>query len=342
MSSSSRICELLTAALLFCCAGACGKKKEFPPPPKFPKMIVHGAATATHAPTITSTSGLDGTGQLESGGRGQRFRDAVVYLDGVPIAGMAYGELPSGLDAEWVTFESMYGEKPRRVRRFNLARYIKALGVDLEKLKAVHMIGGRERVTILEGSELRKFADKIQFSFTNSINGKPRFHWPPGIKINDSIDKANDVTLYVEKSPPLWTRHYTFELDGHELEPGEIAYVTTEIRGGTRIYKDGRLVTILKRNNLNPKNQLGVFPDGPRWSLKQELARLGVPLDHVRRADVVLFDETIARMSGKELEPLSFGVLGKSGGQIRLYPIDKGATVILLFEKSEPPDLKRR
>jgi hypothetical protein len=259
----------------------------------------------------------------------------------------------------------MFGDPPKRIRRFNLARYLKALNVDLARISMVHFLGGRTRATILEGAELRRAADQIQFSFTNSTSGKPRLHFPPGVRVNDTIDKVNNVTVYIDKKPPTWTKRYTFELDGEELEFNEVPYAMTDIRGGTRVYVDGRLATILKRNNLNPKHQVGTFDDGPRWMLKDELARLGVKLDAVKSADLVNLDETIARIPIKGLEPLSFSVLGKSGGQIRLHPrgastaheaskldhrstpartfeMSRLVTVILLYARAAPPDLAKR
>jgi hypothetical protein len=270
--------------------------------------------------------------------RGQRFREAAVYLDGTPIAALAFGELPPQVKPHWIEIEKDY-----KVRRFVLSEYLAGLGVDIAKVKAMHFYGGRTRLAVLEGGEIRKNGKRILFSFTQGNAGKPRFHWPPGIKVNDTIDKINNVTIYIQKTPPRWdNERYVLVLDGEDLE-GEIPYATTELRGGTRVYLDGRLVANIKRNLVEAAHLATTSTAGEaRYSLAAFLKASGAKLDGVKTYDLVNEDEVAGRFDAKDLDALQFAFVEKGGGQTHFLPKDTYATAMLMYAKRRPPDLLDR
>lgn len=304
----------------------------------------HGRGTG-HGGGGGGSGGGGGGGGIDSSAeplppeqRGQRFREATVYFDGVPIAALAFGELPPEVKPRWVEIEKGY-----KVRRFVLTEYLKGLGVDAAKLKAIHFYGGRTRLAILDGREVRRQGARILFSFTQGDTGKPRFHWPPGTRVNDTIDKINNVAIYQDKKPPVWdNERYVLVLDGEELE-GEIPYATSELRGGTRVYLDGRLVANVKRNAIDALGLASTSTGAvPRWSLAGFLEASGAKLDGVKSYDVVNEDALAGRFEAKDLRQLELVFVDKGGGQTRIHPKGLLATSVLLYAKKRPPALADR
>jgi len=287
-----------------------------------PAAAAQKTATTKPSPAATSTAAAD------HGGR--RFREAAVYLDGTPIAVIKFGELPPALGTAWHTLTTSEGET-MKVRRFNVGDYLEALGVDLKKVQALHFYGGRERIGILPGAELRKRRKEIQFSFTQSETGKPRMHWPREVAISDKIDMINDLTVYAEKAPPLWNeKTWRLEIGGQPVDT--IPYAANgELRGGTRLYVDGKLARTIKRNALGA-------PSGspPRWSLAAQIAAAGVALDQVRALDLIDGDRLARRVEGPAIAELSFEVAERSGGRLSFHPGAANAEAVLVYVKSAP------
>lgn len=275
------------------------------------------------------------------GGSGaKRFQPPVVYLDGTPIAMLAFGELPPTMTTTWLKLPSL--EEP--VRRFALTGYLEALGVDLKKLKAAHLYSGRDRVAILSGEELRREAATTFFSFTQSDRGKVQMRWPSATPTTDRIDKVVTIALYVDKPPPVRgpkERPGLF-LDGVPVD--DPPYVTADVQGGTRIYVDGRLAAILR-----PRDLLG---EGPHGLLDAVRAR-GVTASP-KAADVMSRDVLARRLSSPaDVQSARFTMPTGAGGVMRLEaeatsaaPSDAGAiddvSAVLLYDKAAPPDWSKR
>ncbi len=98
-----------------------------------------------------------------------RFGECAVYVDGEPLAVLSYGELPPNLPVHWQKVEG----EDEKVPRFLMAEYLEGLGVDLRKVRELHLYGGQNRVGIVKGDELRRFARRCRFSFTRNVTGKP-------------------------------------------------------------------------------------------------------------------------------------------------------------------------
>jgi hypothetical protein len=211
-----------------------------------------------------------------------------------------------------------------------------ALGVDLGKIQSLHLVGGRDRVAIVSGKELREHGASLLFSFTQSTTGKARLHVKPGIVISDSIDKIQNVLLYQERPAPIWNaQKLELELDGHSVEG--VPYAAGELRGGTRLYLDGRLLGLIKRNRLPP-----LEPKETAYPLLKVILGLGLPLSTAKTVDLIDDDRQVARIPFGELAGATFSVVEKSGGQIAIEPRGLTATALLFYEKAAPPVLDER
>lgn len=278
-----------------------------------------------------------GGGMGAGGGAGaKRFQPPVVYLDGTPIAMLTFGELPPTMETTWLKLPSL--DQP--VRRFSLAKYLLALGVDLKKLKAAHLYSGRERVAILTGEELQREAATTFFSFTQSDKGKVQMRWPSTEPTTDRIDKVVTIALYVDKKPPERgpKEKPGLFLDGVPVD--EPPYVTTDVQGGTRVYVDGLLRTILR-----PRDLLG---EGPHPLLEKIRAR-GVAVKP-QAADFVMRDSLGIRLASSALEAAKFTMPTGAGGLMRLEASPAAGvtealddvSAVLLYEKTPPPDWSKR
>ncbi|HJZ88515.1 MAG TPA: hypothetical protein VKN99_25255 [Polyangia bacterium] len=249
---------------------------------------------------------------------GPRFGEAGVYVDGTPVAVMKYGELPPGLPVHQKKLPD-----GRLVPRFLLAEYFEALGIDLHAIRQTHWYGGRARVAIVDGAEFRRNARRLYFSFTREVAGKPRLHWPgAGFRTNDSIDTVVAIAVYVKRKPPRWNaaEWYLEDESGKQIEG--IPYATEELRGGTRIYVDGRLAGTIKRNLLSSATMVpGSDKDGapPRYSLAAFLARFGVDPRAHQTLDLIDGDLVMAHLRPADFTgPLEFAPVIDSHGQVRL------------------------
>lgn len=271
-------------------------------------------------------------GETEEHGK-RRQRPAAVYVDGVPLAAVTYGELPSGLAATWVTFDN--GNK---VRRFSVPDYLRALGIDLTKVKAAHFHSGRKRVGILTGEQLRKSSDSVMFSFTQDTTGKTRMHFAPDSGITTAIDRLWTLALYVDKpAPTVHEVTHALMLDGKPLT--DLAYVTTPVGGGARISLDGRLLGYVKRSSLAAKTS---STSGPvPFRLGEVLRAHGVDLATIKAVELIGDDKVVARPAAKSLATLDVQLAEHSGGYIKL-PTGESANVVALYAKKPAPDWKKR
>lgn len=257
----------------------------------------------------------------DAGGGGQRrFPDSVVYLDGVPVSVLRFGELPPTLEPVWKTLAS-----GKVVPRFRFAEYLERLGVDLARVTEVHLYGGRGRVARVKGKDLVRARETLIFSFTQQVKGKPRMHWTPGI-VNDAIDGVGNIAVYVEKAPPAWDdEQWRLEIDGKPVKG--VPYATGDARGGARVYLDGRLVGTIKRNML---------PSGGDRALLPFLRTLGVTAN-IEAAELVANEKRVKRLDAAALASASFDGIPQSGGRILVYGDVSGteASAILLRSGSE-------
>src|SRR5262249_34499508 len=153
-------------------------------------------------------------------------------------------------------------------------------GVDVRRVRELHLYGGQSRIAIVKGDELRRFARRFFFSFTRNVTGKP-FMRPvgKGFHITDYIDTFSTVAVYVDKVPPRWSEEDQSLIDDQGRDIEGIPYVKAEMRGGVRVYVDAHLVANIKRNLLSSSMAVSQGKDGkPIYSLEAFLRAQKVEL----------------------------------------------------------------
>jgi hypothetical protein len=326
---------------------ACGERGADPPPPEAASVAsVVDSARADAATSSSAAAPAGGRGDGRGGGqRGKRFGDAPVYLDGKPVGVVRYFELPPALASH--PHKLLDG---REVRRYRLAEYVETLGVDLAKVKELHIIGGRNRASIISGDELRKHLKDLLFSFSKGTGGKARVHWPEsGIDVNTTVDTIVAVSAYVDKDPPRYERdkHVFFYADGTKAEGIPYSKPEESLRG-TRVYLDGALAGCVKRKRL-PDSVLSksYTPNNPRFSLDLYMSSVGIDTKSVASIAVLRGDQVTLRLDQKAWnamrERAEFSLAPGSEGRIIVH-LPKGgsetalpASAVLAFSKTKPP-----
>jgi hypothetical protein len=227
-------------------AAACDSQ----PPQPDPQPVVTASASVANAgpPSSAARPPMD---DEEGGGRkrGERRVIAPVYVDGKMVAALQYGELPS-------KFKPTIVERVREYSLCNLADYLVALGVDLAKVRAVHLAGA-SRTAAIDGDELRRVKDKLHFTFSRKrgTQGKPMMDWP-GTKVvaTTRIDIVFSLQVFVEKEAPVWdrTKRKFLWQDGSEVVG--VPYVeNAQPLKAPRLYVDDQLVGLIEEGGLPPE-----------------------------------------------------------------------------------------
>jgi hypothetical protein len=329
--------------LVFVLSGACADKTA-------PPAAASSEPASTNAPSAASavaSSAATAAHEEADAGPGEtkkrRFREASVFVDGQAVAGLKFLELPQKLPVRWKELEG-----GRRVRRYRLAEYLEALGLDLSTVKEVHLAGGRNRLAIVDGDELQKVREKLLFSFTQSEKGRPRMHFPSGgMKVNTQIDTVQDIMVYQHKKPPTYDpiKHRTYFEDGKAIEG--VPYATDERVGGTRVYVDGVLLTAIKRKTLPEKVEVpGTAEQGlTRFSLRAYLENTKISPDSVKAMELVVGDKVDASFDTaafkEKIPSLVFTLPKRNNGRIQVMDlVDAGSKLdaILLYVKESLPD----
>jgi hypothetical protein len=281
-------------------------------------VVDASAAGATAPGENGGRAGGNGGVGAGAGGRAKRQAPPFVYVDGQPWAALQVAELPPGLKP---TVDG--GESGEVGRRYSLLAYLRAVGVDVKKIREVHLHGGRTRIGVLTGAQLRAPPD-TEFSFTRATGGRAVMRWAPNAVATDMIDKVNDVAVYIDKPPPVRDPNTgALTVDGVPIEGP--AYVTADVQGGTRAYVDGRLVGILRPRDLDG--------DGPHPVLAQ-LARLGADATGVVAVDLIHDDVLVRRVPAGEIASLSFTMPPGAGG-VTAFGNDT-ASVVRAWRKKAP------
>lgn len=318
------------------------------------------AASATPPPALSSAapaaSAAPPTGSVASAGepipddenRGKRrkFGDAAVFVDGAVRGVLRIRELPPRLQRHDATLVD-----GRKVPRWRFAEYLQTIGVDLEKLREVHVLGGRGRTAVIPGAEIRRLKDELLFSFTRgATGGKPRLHWPKGIQTNTTVDVVGAVSVYVAAAPPRYDKaeRALFAADGTKIEG--IPYAAAEsIPKGTRVYRDGAYVGFVKKKLLaDALLAPDATPAEPRFGLAKFLASIGADPARSRAIDLLDGDAVAARLTPATWlaikDRASFSVGAGSRGRAAFHvkdpppgmPAELLVTAVLLHESAPP------
>lgn len=254
-----------------------------------------------------------------------RWRGGGVYLDGEPIAVLRYAELPVGLQPIWETQRKRLPFRPgeairyeeRRVPRYRVTDYLRALGVDLAQVREVHLHGARDSAVVITRDDLQRHADDVLFKFAGDTFGKP-IPIVRNLDVGTTFDDLVALTIYVKRTPPTLTADHTLELDGQEVRG--IPYHGEPLREGVRVYIDNRLAAVLKRNQLQMT--------GTQWRLADVLARQGIAVARIARIELI-HDE--ARTSALAWNDPSFTFNPSASGEILIGAEQRPAHSLALF-----------
>ncbi len=262
-----------------------------------------------------------------------RLKEAMIYVDGTPLAAIRSTELPAGLKMH----DSMTGGSPN----YYLGEYVRALGVDVAKVKALHVYGGT-RVVTLDGTEFRRVQDGVHFSFSRGAEGgKPRIMFAvTDLKADTTVDMISAITVYVDKEAPTLQNGDLAFADGKPIVG--IPYAPAEISKGTRVYVDGKLAATVKRKELPNGLLVDSSVENPRFSLPGYLTSIGVDAKQAKAMDFVRDDEVILRVDGKAggADKLAFSLPRHNHGQIAMPAGDSKAakvSALQIFVKNTPP-----
>jgi hypothetical protein len=261
-----------------------------------------------------------GNGSGDGQGRGERKGECPVTIDGRVVGALRYSELPPSMPT---TMHAL--DDGRRVQRFVLADYVRALGVPTARVQAVHLHGGRGRVTILSGNELRRVGQRLQIHFTQETAGRPTFKYPGvDLRANTAIDGIRAVAIYVDAAPPVYKNGQLYV--GDTVVDGGVEDASLAIRA-TRIYLDGKYAGALRRRELQNGK-----------SLPQVLARLGIDAATVNSADIVSADAVRERVTAAKLGTLT-ATAGRGGhGRFTIAGVAAGEPIeaVLLYAHAKP------
>lgn len=293
------------------------------------RKVGNGMALIDDTPPPLSESerksfSIDGDEEMaDRGGGGQkakRFGQSPLYVDGKPIAVVAYGELPA-----WLPDHPVKLGDGRTATRFILGDYLTALGIDLARVQGIHFYGGRGRIAVMSGDELRRVKKQLQFSFTAGDAGKMRMHWDGKLAVSDTIDKVQAVAIYIEKKPPRWSIEKWGLLDDNGVKYEGIPYVETPLKGGVRIYLDGRIAHLLKRNRTFERGtEPHRFVDGvPHFRLFDYLDEEQVDTEPVVAIELLNKNAVVERIEGPALvaqrETLEMSAPPSKGGRVVVH-----------------------
>jgi hypothetical protein len=288
-----------------------------------------------------------------------RWRDTGVYVDGKPIGMLSWAELPISLPVAWTQTKASApkradhpedtGWRWKKQRRYRFTDYFVALGLDLKRIKEVHVYGPRFSDSIVvSGKELRsKKGKEFYFRFGGITKGKALPKVPDKFGNDRSPDKIASVMIYIDKKPPQWFRNVGFMLDG-EVQYG-VPYYGEPLRGGVRVYLDDKLAAYIKRQEL-PQALSVIDAEGNQsWKLYDVLASQGVDTAPIVEAWLIRDDERKERIGKDELATITFTADAQASksstttGSIQLGPNKLGARAIALHTKPvDPASIPRR
>lgn len=311
---------------------ACGKGKSNESPADGPARPSPTAIDAAPATPVT---------KAHSGGM-ERFKDPGVYIDGVPVSVLRFGELPHKLKPVWIEEHAAVPFKkgdngPRfrivKERRYRFSEYFQELGVDLANVKELHIYGGNQKAAAvtISGENLRESED-FYFRFGGAIWGKPLPACPEAVGDGKCPDQIGSLSLYVNKEPPKREGgHFYFE--GKRVEG--IPYFGEPIRGGIRVYLDGKLAATIKRNKLvESKIKPTGAPGSEEYGLLDFLSSQGVDTNKIQEAWLVEYERRTKKYSRSELLPVRFKAGAGGSGEVLIGRDETPAQAIHLHSKT--------
>jgi hypothetical protein len=343
----------LTPCLSLLLVVACASESEDPAPPATrPQVPIAGSASGSGSGSGSMTSVVDPDDEkqpyipAEHKAGADRWREVGIYVDGKPLGILAWAELPLALQPVWLKTKASApkragtdepGWRWAKERRYRFTDLFRALGLDLKRIKEVHVYGPRfSESIVVDGKTLRsKAAEGFMFRFGGGVSGKPIPVVPDNFGNGKSPDKISNVSVYITKKPPVLEWNVGFVLDG-EIQKG-VPYYGDPMRGGVRVYFDDRLGAYIKRQDL-PTTGATKSADGElNWKLFDVLAAQGVPVDKIVEGWVIRNEKRHERLTRDELATMTFSAGSQAHGRILLGDKKLEAQGLALHSKPVDP-----
>ncbi|HEY8088772.1 MAG TPA: hypothetical protein VIF09_13025, partial [Polyangiaceae bacterium] len=221
-------------AIAFGLAGSSTSHRSASAQPPAAAPATPAAPTAAQATVPPPAQGEHGAGKR---GAGSNFKDTPVYVDGKAKGILRVSEMPPSLHP----FAMPSIDDLDIARYYRLYDYLLAIGVDLDKVREIHIYGSHDRVAVVSADELKKQRDGVIFDFTQQVQGKPRAKWAQthALRGKPMVDVIMAIAVYVAKKAPTFADGEML-IDGKEVDQG-IPYVDDGVPKGTRVYVDGHL-----------------------------------------------------------------------------------------------------
>lgn len=242
--------------------------------------------------------------------------DAPVYIDGVQAGVFRAGELmvPSR------TTES--GDI-----RWNLYDYLASVGVDMAALKSVHMYGNGDRISSLEGSELRKEKSRFEISFSSGDTGTPMARWAvEGLKNPYMVHEIRRMAVYVKKPVASIDMKKQCHTSADGDCTAEVPYSDGVVAKGTRVYVDGKMVGFVKRRQVTDAMMVGTpaaDPSDNKYAFAKLLAGMNVDVTNIKTIEIMAGDDVIARATGERFlakgPDTTFTLPSHNHGKVRIH-----------------------
>jgi hypothetical protein len=256
-----------------------------------------------------------------------RWKDTGVYVDGKPIGFLQFGELPIALKPTWIKDKVSDRKRPgtndpgwkwAQQRFYKFTDYFKAVGLDIRKIKEIHVYGPKLSQTLIATQKdlAGPHVDKFMFRFGANTGGKAIVAAPGEFGNGKTSDKLSAVMIYIDKKPPVLIRNQGLELDG-VMQTG-VPYYGEPIRGGVRIYLDDKLAGIIKRQELDPKKATKGADGELRWKLADVFAAQGIDASKVVEAWLVRDELRERKLPGDSLATMMFSASAQAHGGIQL------------------------
>lgn len=260
------------------------------------------APAPTNANVRTEKQAAAPVTETPHGSRRKALSGAPVFVDGKMAAMLRYGELPPTLGAHSV--------KPGApARHYRLSEYLTAIGVDVARVKSIHVRGNGHRISSIEGSELAADRARFVFDFLGTDTGAARVAWDTtGLRNTFRAHEIRDVLVYVDKAVPQIDDKRSCYLDPAPSRAcsASVPHAEGEMAKGTRVYLDGKLVGHVKRRRLDENVTAGKTVDGEtQFALDKFLSSIGAAVKPNATVELLNGDDVIARASGAQLAAMA-------------------------------------
>jgi hypothetical protein len=285
-----------------------------------------------------------GSGNEKVTSGAKRWRDTGVYVDGKPTGVLSFGELPISLkptfkmekaSAEMEPGQKNGGFKWIKQRHYRFDDYFKSLGVDLKRVKEVHVYGPKFTDSlVVSGRDVIKRGKEFLFRFGSDVGGKAIPVCPEKFGNGRTPDKITAVMVYVEKKPPTLVWNVGFQLDGGPTIK-DVPYYGAPIRGGIRVYQDDKLSFIIKRPLLRATDPAGRNADGtPYWKLGQILEANGIDKSQMVEAWLIANERREHKLTAEEISKVTFEMAEKGQNEIYIGEKKLKATAIAIHARA--------